>query len=256
MSLADYQLEQRRGSSAYGEVFSAWRGSTRVTVELFYSRLTTNIPDVIRFAEELRAIDALKHPSILETLDFSSEGERWFLVTKPPPRDLATLLKERARLSVGDALLLLQGIAKALDAAHSTGVVHRDLTLENVLVRNNGAPLVAGFGRACLGAGDLISPPYYRSPEQCRGRDIGPAADAYAFGALAYHVLTGRPPFEGDPLAIALQHLNEPVSPPSTHAELPREVDRVCLQLLAKQPQNRPHPILSSLADLKAMASR
>ncbi|MEO8702527.1 MAG: serine/threonine-protein kinase, partial [Kofleriaceae bacterium] len=177
-------------------------------------------------------------------------------------------LERNGRLSLADALPILRGIGRALDAAHAKGIAHRDLKAENVfLAQDEGAgvfPKLLDFGIAKLMApeeglkhktrtGTPVGTPYYMSPEQCRGRDVDHRTDLYAFGVLAYLLLTGVFPHDADDyMSILMRQLTETPSAASTIApELPHTVDDALAWLLAKDPADRPPSLRAAVAALE-----
>jgi hypothetical protein len=147
-----------------------------------------------------------------------------------------------------------------MDAAHAAGIAHRDLKPDNVFVLDGGAIKLIDFGLAKLTdetaapvtrTGSVFGTPLYMSPEQCRGTAVTTRTDLYSFGVLAYHVLTGEAPFSGDPIELALHHVNDyPVAPSKRCSDLPRHVDSVVLALMAKDPADRPATLGTAIAAL------
>jgi len=142
-------------------------------------------------------------------------------------------------------------IGAGLEAAHLAGVIHRDLKPSNVLVGERGMIKIIDFGLATTAVGDgltatgaILGTPHYMAPEQLRGKPVDARTDVYAFGALAYHLVCGRPPFVGDnPIAIGFAHLSEPVlSPRQLRKDVSPSLDGAILAAPAKLPDDRPPP--------------
>ena len=142
-------------------------------------------------------------------------------------------------------------LARAVQVAHDAGIVHRDLKPTNVLFSEDGTPKITDFGLAKrlesdsrqTESGQIMGSPSYMAPEQARGhsRDVGPAADVYALGAILYEMLTGRPPFKGEtPIETVRQVVEDEVVPPSRLVpRVARDLETICLQCLHKEPSRR-----------------
>jgi serine/threonine-protein kinase len=169
---------------------------------------------------------------------------------------LARVLHREGPLPLGRAVRILLQICQALDAAHQRGIVHRDLKPENVFLlrRPDGSDFVKvldfGIAKSATSpeasrftrAGSIIGTPEYMSPEQAAGTGADPRSDVYSLGVVAYEVLTGRLPLEGDSaISTLLKHQSEaPLPPRRWRPDLPAEVEALVLRLLAKRPEARP----------------
>jgi serine/threonine protein kinase len=150
---------------------------------------------------------------------------------------------------IKDAQDILTQVATGLESAHAAGVIHRDLKPSNVLVGERGAVKIIDFGLATTGisegltaTGAILGTPHYMAPEQLRGKHFDARTDIYSLGALAYHLVTGRPPFSGDnAIAIGFAHLSEPPVPPSQlRKDVPPALEAAILAALAKSADDRP----------------
>src|SRR4029079_1973111 len=164
-------------------------------------------------------------------------------------RTLSEVIAQRGIVPMRDVQDILQQICNGLDAAHQAGVIHRDLKPSNVLVGERGAVKIIDFGLATTGLADgltatgaILGTPHYMAPEQVRGKNIDVRTDVYALGALAYHLVTGRPPFSGDnAIAIGFAHLSEtPTSPAQLRKDCPEGLEAAILAALEKSPDERP----------------
>jgi WD40 repeat protein/serine/threonine protein kinase len=225
-----------------------------------------------RFVREARAAAALDHPNVVPLYEAAEAGDSCYIASAYcPGTTLAAWLKGRdTPVPVRDAAALLATLAGAVEHAHQRGVLHRDLKPSNVLLEPcaTGAdglgfvPRVTDFGLAKLlsereeaartQSGAIVGTPAYMAPEQAGGhsREVGPAADVYALGAILYELLTGRPPFQGETvLDVLLQvRAQEPVPPGQLRARLPRDLETICLKCLEKQPARR-YASAQALAD-------
>ena len=210
-----------------------------------------------RFKREAKAIARLEHPNIVPIYAYDidrAKGLPWMalrLVGNPDPGKqrggaLSQLLK-RGALDAGRAVAILRSVADALDYAHGKGIVHRDVKPPNVLLDEDGRVYLADFGIAKMlessggltATGMITGTPQYMAPEQATGTKVGPAADIYALGIVAYEMLTGRVPFAADtPVAIMMKHVQEPLPlPPPERVSEP--LLRAILKCTAKKPEER-----------------
>jgi hypothetical protein len=216
---------------------------------------------VERFLRESRVAGSLNHPSIVTVHEyFEHEGTAFIAMEY---FDRGSLRGWLAGLTLLQAAGVLEGVLSALAHAHSRGIVHRDLKPENLMVTSSGGVKIADFGLAKVlqeGAGNPLTvsgttmgTPAYMAPEQALATDVGPPADLYAVGVLAYEMFSGNVPFHGSdvPMAIMLQHLNEPVPPLGTkRPDLDPGVCAWVERLLAKAPEDRPRSAAEACDEL------
>ena len=262
-SLGRYRLEALLGQGGMAEVHRATDTKLARTVAVKVIRATHAVKGdfLERFLREARMVASLEHPNILPVYDFGEENGVPYLVM--PCLSGGSL---RERLKAGAAPLALASawiveLADALDAAHAAGVLHRDVKPANVLLGRNDRLFLADFGIAKMlesesgltATGVVVGTPIYMAPEQAQGRPATPATDRYALAVVAYEILCGRPPFEGDSaLSLMHQHVSNPPPPLSTRiGGLPAGLDAVLAQALAKDPAARP-PTCRALADAVA----
>jgi WD40 repeat protein len=230
--------------------------------------------DLTRFLHEAEAIAQLQHPNIVQLFESGQyQGLPYFTLEYVAGGSLADKL-QGTPLEPAEAGLLIEQLARGIDYAHRQGIVHRDLKPGNVLLASGGVvsgewsrkdtpstthpspltthqPKITDFGlarRTELGSGltatgAVLGTPSYMAPEQAggQGKQMGPAGDVYALGAILYECLTGRPPFQGPtPLDTVLQVLQtEPVPPTRLQPRLPRDLETICLKCLRKDPLQR-----------------
>ena len=255
-----YRIGAPLGRGAYGEVVRATHAvlGREVAIKILHRHRCHDEAALARFLAEARAARAIEHPGIVDIHGFGvlPDGRHYCVMELLRGRSLRAVLDERGALPASEALPLLRRIAEAVDAAHAAGVAHRDLKPDNVFVLEGGGIKVIDFGLAKLAGEDgltstgaILGTPLYMSPEQCRGNPSDAASDLYSFGALAYHMLAGVPPFEGDAVGLALHHLNDQPEPPSrrTPHALPAGADAVILALLAKDPSRRARPLVAAV---------
>jgi TonB family protein len=200
-----------------------------------------------RFETEARLIAVLEHPHIVPIYAAGIEdGIPWMSMRLLGGGSLSSLLQER-RLTPVEIVRLLQQVAAALDYAHAHGVVHRDIKPANILLDAAGAACVADFGLAQLmdsgsrltRTGVLTGTPHYMSPEQALGKRVDHRCDIYSLGIVAYELLAGTTPFNSDsPMAVLLQHVNQPLPVPAVGQSGSRWMAPV-QKATAKNPQER-----------------
>jgi WD40 repeat protein len=206
--------------------------------------------ELTRFRIEAEAIARLQHPNIVQVYEISEhEGKPFFsleyVVGGSLDRKLAGTPQPPAQ-----AAKLIGTLARAIHYAHSLGIIHRDLKPANVLLTTNGTPKIADFGLAkqldvagATATGAVMGTPSYMAPEQAGGktRELGPACDVYALGAILYESLTGRPPFRAaTALDTLLQVLgDEPVPPRQLNRQVLPDLETICLKCLHKEPARR-----------------
>jgi serine/threonine protein kinase len=261
-----YALEVLLGSGGMGEVWRALDEELDRPVAVKVLREVFADPELAkRFRREARIAARLQHPGITVVHDVGSDDGRLFMVMELlHGRDLGAVLAEApAGLPVGAVVSLAIQAAGALQAAHAEHVVHRDLKPANLFLLTDGQLKLCDFGIAravdatagLTHTGQAIGTPAYMSPEQCLGKQVAERSDLYSLGCVMYALLAGRPPFaEGEPLAVMFQHLN--AHPPplrTTRPDLSPELDRLVMELLAKDPAHRPADASHVTAALQAL---
>lgn len=209
-----------------------------------------------RFRREARVAAALQHRGVTVVHDFGEhEGVLYLVMELLQGRNLSELLREhRPALLEAERITDIAGqIAEALAYTHDQGIVHRDLKPANVMQLTDGTVKICDFGVArfaqdvglstkLTGFGMAMGTPHYMSPEQISGAGVDHRSDLYSLGCVLYEIATGAPPFDyGDPWAILVGHRDTPPEPPrARRPDLPEDLERFILALLAKDPEERP----------------
>jgi len=264
VELGPYEVLAPLGAGGMGEVYRArdTRLGREVAIKVLPAEVLADPPRRARFVQEARAASSLNHPNIVTIYGIESANGADFIVMEYVPGQTLDGLIPRHGMRVGEALRLAIPIADALAAAHAAGVVHRDVKPANVMVTRQGLVKVLDFGLAKLRqaeaaagqedttveaeakltrAGTVAGTPAYMSPEQASGGVVDARSDVFSFGVVLYEMVTGRRPFVGGSSAELLAALlkEEPKPPSGLVADLPKELERIILRCLRKDPERR-----------------
>jgi serine/threonine-protein kinase len=266
-----YQIEEAIGEGGMATVYAARHRlvDRPCAVKVMNAALAKNEVIRERFRREAKAAQKLAHPNIIEIFDQGEtpEGSLYLVMEILEGMTLADLLERERTVSLERTLPIAIQIARALARAHDLEVIHRDLKPENVFLADGSD----GFDRVKLldfgiarsmqdtrltGAGEVFGTPQYMAPERITSIDAGPAADLYALGVILYEMLCGTLPFDApDVTTYFIKHLKEVPPPPrSRDASIPAQIDGLIMELLAKDPKDRPVDAHRVHADLLAIA--
>jgi eukaryotic-like serine/threonine-protein kinase len=278
-TLGSYRVVDRLGEGGMGAVYIAEHPliGRKAAVKVLLPQFSNNKEIVDRFFNEARAATMVKHGGIIDIFDFgySEDGSAFIVMEYLDGQSLTDRIGSAGRLTEADGLRLARQAAGALAAAHEAGIVHRDLKPDNIFVIPDSEVIggervkILDFGIAKLTretedgivktrTGTVMGSPLYMAPEQCRGAgDADARADVYALGCVVYHMLCGRPPFDGAGAGEVLaKHIYEPVLPPRTLVpELGPAVEAFILQCLAKKPEERFQSMSAVVATLDQLTS-
>jgi serine/threonine-protein kinase len=247
-----YQLLERLGSGGMSDVFRArdLMLERSVAIKILHQHYSNDSAFQQRFRQEARAAANLSHPNIVTVHDFGFDHGQLFIVMEHiPGKDLKTLLRQRGRFSVEEAIPLMVQACAGIGYAHRAGLVHCDIKPHNMIVTPDGRLKVTDFGIAR--ALSTIMPderadvvwgsPQYFSPEQATGEAPSPASDVYSLGVVLYEVLTGALPFTAPTSEeLARMHLEAAPIPPSEYVpDLPAALEQIVLKVLSKEPAAR-----------------
>jgi len=242
-----YDLERELGRGGMGVVYKARDTQLDRPVALkFLGSLVDGSEEFRqRFQREARAAAQVSHPNILSIYDIGVEqGSTYIAMEYIEGPNLNQYLGQKGKLSVREAINLINQACLALEAIHQAGIVHRDIKPDNILIAKGGLVklmdfgLAKGYGAKLTGSHVIMGTPCYMSPEQARGGDVGPKSDIYAIGLVLYELLTGETVFS-DGNVLERQILELP-PPPSKKVEgVPELLDQIIMKAIAKDPNER-----------------
>jgi len=248
-----YELGRSLGNGGMGEVFVATDRTLdrRVALKELSSALTDDEDARRRFFREARVLARINDPHVVGIFDTGEDDGRPFLVMELiQGTTVQHELDANGKLTQDRAVTIGTGTAAGLAAAHAKGVIHRDVKPSNIFLTSDDQAKVGDFGIARFERGDktltlaggALGSPAYIAPEQAMGERVDGRADLYALGCVLYHMLAGRPPFEGDdPLALTYQHVNaEPESLDALGVGVSPQLSSLVARLLEKDPADRP----------------
>ena len=275
LAVGEYRVEAKIGEGGFGAVYRAVHPliGKAAAIKVLNKQYSSNPQMVSRFIAEARAVNQIRNRNIIDIFSFGAldDGRQYYVMELLDGKTFDGYLREKGRLTPEEAMPILRGIARALDAAHANGIAHRDLKPENVFLvfEDDGAvfPKLLDFGIAKLLGDSLTShktrtgtpmgTPHYMSPEQCRGRNVDHRTDLYSFGILLFEALTGKVPFDGeDVMEILMKHTTAPAPRPSEVCPaLPAALDEAIMIFLEKDPQKRPASLGAGLDALAVAAA-
>ena len=230
-----------------------------VAIKVLKAEFSEDINFVTKFRSEAQAAAGLEHPNIVNIYDVGSEnGLHYIVMEYVEGITLKTYIEKKGQLSFKEAVSIAIQVGRGIEAAHNKNIVHRDIKPQNIMISTEGKVKVTDFGIARAATSNTISSDvmgsvHYSSPEQARNGFVDGKSDIYSLGIVMYEMVTGRVPFDGDTtVAVAIQHLQEEMVPPSVYApNLPISMEKIILKCTQKNPDRRYSSMTALLADLR-----
>jgi len=250
--LGNWVIFKEIGRGGMGMVYLAREeiGGRQAAIKVLAAELSQDPGFRQRFQREMEILATLSHPGIVKFYESGHEnGVYFYAMEYVDGQSLDDILQKQGRLPWLEVLDLAQQVAPALRHVHDHGVIHRDIKPSNLLRTPDGQIKVTDFGIAKMFAathltatGGVVGTAEYLSPEQAGGKTVGKRSDLYSLGVVMYHLVVGKPPFDGKTMVDLLhKHIYGQFDPPKRYVpEIPYEVDEVICQLMAKDPADRP----------------
>ncbi len=246
-----FVVERLLGSGGMGVVYKAVDRERDAAVAL---KMLTSVDaaGIYRLKQEFRALADVVHPNVIALHELFCDQEHWFFTMELLS---GNTLFEHVDVQLDEQRIrsVFAQLAAGIQAIHEAGKLHRDLKPTNVMLTPEGRVVILDFGLASdqapggagqtLADGNIVGTPLYMAPEQAATGTAVPSSDWYAFGAMLYEALTGRPPLEGGGREVLFRkQLQDAAAPSSTNSEIPADLDRLCVALLQRDPGARPGP--------------
>lgn len=257
-----YEIIELIGSGGMANVYKALchRLNRYDAVKIMRDETAANTELRRRFRAESQAVAMLSHPNIVSVYDVSHNDDVEYIVMELIDGiTLKQYLQKKSVLDPAEVLDFTIQTAKALEHAHSKGIIHRDIKPQNIMLLKDGMIKVADFGIASLentveeNNGETVGSVHYIAPEQARGEAPDARSDIYSLGIVMYEMLTGRLPYVGNSdVEVAVKHMNtDPVTPRDIVPSIPEELERICLKAMNSNIDERYQTASEMLADLE-----
>lgn len=256
-----YEILETVGTGGMAVVYKArcHRLNRMVALKVLKDELSVDADFRRRFHAESQAVAMLSHPNIVNVYDVShSENVDYIVMELIEGLTLKQYMQQKGALNWREALHLSTQIAKALEHAHSRGIIHRDIKPHNIMILKDGTVKVADFGIARVSSAqstltrEALGSVHYISPEQAKGGKIDYRSDIYSLGVVMYEMLTGRPPYDGEtPVAVAIKHINAQAQPPRTiNPQIPLGLEQITMHAMCADLDERYENATLMLSDL------
>lgn len=262
MFIADrYEIVGKVGTGGMSDVYKAKDHTLGryVAIKVLKPEFSEDMTFVTKFRTEAQSAAGLEHPNIVNIYDVGSENGFYYIVMEYVEGiTLKTYIEKKGQLNYKETLSIAIQVGRGIQAAHAKNIIHRDIKPQNIIISTDGKVKVTDFGIARAVSehtihSDVMGSVHYASPEQARNGYVSSKSDIYSLGIVMYEMVTGRVPFDGDStVAVAIQHLQDEMVPPSTYAEnLPVSLEKIIQKCTQKSPDRRYDSMESLLVDLR-----
>lgn len=257
-----YEILEVIGTGGMAVVYKALchRLNRMVAVKILKDEFSKDEEFRRRFHAESQAVAMLSHPNIVSVYDVSRSGDIDYIVMELIEGiTLKQYMDKKGIINWRESLHFSMQIAKALEHAHSRGIVHRDIKPHNIMILKDGSVKVADFGIARIASSqstltrEALGSVHYISPEQAKGGRVDNRADLYSLGVVMYQMLTGKPPYDGEtPVAVAIQHINGNLLPPcQLNSSIPKGLEQIILKSMEVELDKRYDSATDMLRDME-----
>lgn len=256
-----YEIVGQVGTGGMSDVYKAKDHALGryVAIKVLKSEFSEDTNFVSKFRTEAQSAAVLEHPNIVNIYDVGSEnGIHYIVMEYVEGITLKTYIEKKGQLTYKEALSIAIQVGRGIQAAHAKNIVHRDIKPQNIIISTDGKVKVTDFGIARAVSentihSDVMGSVHYASPEQARNGYVSNRSDIYSLGIVMYEMVTGRVPFDGDStVAVAIQHLQDEMDPPSKYApNLPISLEKIIQKCTQKSPDRRYDSMESILIDLR-----
>lgn len=256
-----YEIVGKIGAGGMSDVYKAKDHTLGrfVAIKVLKQEFSEDVNFVTKFRTEAQSAAGLEHPNIVNIYDVGSqEGMYYIIMEYVEGITLKTYIEKKGQLTFKEAISIAIQVGRGIEAAHKKNIIHRDIKPQNIMISTEGKVKVTDFGIARAATSNTISSDvmgsvHYSSPEQARNGFVDGKSDIYSLGIVMYEMVTGRVPFDGDTtVAVAIQHLQEEIVPPSVYApNLPISMEKIILKCTQKNPDRRYASMTALLADLR-----
>ncbi len=260
-----YQIIEELGRGGMGNVYRALdkKLDEEVAIKLIKPEIASDKKTLERFSNELKIARRISHKNVGRMYEMMEHNGTHFITMEYiPGEDLKRLIRKVGRFSVGKTISVVKQICEGLIEAHSSGIVHRDLKSQNIMVDDEGTAKIMDFGiarflgaKGLTGEGMIMGTLEYMSPEQVEGKGIDQRSDIYSLGIILYEMVTGRVPFEGDtPFIVGAKQRSEtPKNPKKINPQIPDDLTQLILKCVEKDKEQRYQTVDQILREINAI---